>query len=151
MKLNNIKNFVQLTDTIGTAGQPTASQFSEIAAAEYRYVVNLGLSNHPNAVPEEDRLLSEFGIGYIHIPVKFDAPSKVQVKLFCDVMHALKGQKVFVHCIMNFRASAFMYHYLTKVEKMTDAKARSIMFDYWDLEPAWVELMSWSAEDIGLL
>ena len=148
--MESIKNFVQLTDDVATAGQPKADEFSEIADAGYRYVINLGMLDHPHAVNDEDKIASELGLTYLHIPVAFDAPTKEQIRFFCNVMFLLKGQKVFVHCIMNFRVSAFMYHYLSKVEKLPEAQAKSIMFEYWELNPVWEELMSWSSEHIGL-
>ena len=145
-----IKNFVQLTDHVATAGQPTLDEFQLIADSGYRYVINLGMLNHPHAVAEEDRVIAELGLTYIHIPVKFDAPTKEQVKFFCHLMDSLKGAKIFVHCIMNFRVSAFMYHYLSKVEQLNDEQAKSLMFDYWELDPIWSDVMSWTASDIGL-
>ncbi|GGX74299.1 protein tyrosine phosphatase family protein [Saccharospirillum salsuginis] len=145
-----IRNYVQLTENIATAGQPRADQFEVIADAGYQYIINLGMPNHPDAVQEEDKLISELGLGYIHIPVKFDSPTKEQVRTFCKVLSALKDQRVFIHCIMNFRVSAFMYHYLSKIERKSEVKSRSIMFDHWDLEPAWKNLMSWSSRELGL-
>ena len=149
-ELENIKNFVQLTDQIATAGQPRDEQFEQIANAGYRYVINLGLPNHVDAVADEDVQLAALGVTYIHIPVKFDAPSKEQVKFFCQILATLKGEQVFVHCIMNYRVSAFMYHYLTKVENYSDSAARSSMFESWEMPPAWQELMTWTAEDLDL-
>ena len=40
-ELSAIKNFVQLTPLVGTAGQPTKEQFGDIAAAGYVAVINL--------------------------------------------------------------------------------------------------------------
>jgi hypothetical protein len=60
------------------------------------------------------------------------------------------NDKVFIHCIMNFRVSAFMYHFLTKVKNTSDEAARSLMFNYWELDPVWQALMDWTHEDLGL-
>lgn len=148
--MESIKNFVQLTEDIATSGQPGVEEFKLIAEAGYEYIINLGMPNHPDAVKEEDRVISELGINYFHIPVKFDLPTKEQVRFFCNLMAFLKGKKIFVHCIMNYRVSAFMYHYLSKVEKHSEEKSRSLIFDQWEPDPIWQELMSWSSEDIGL-
>jgi protein tyrosine phosphatase (PTP) superfamily phosphohydrolase (DUF442 family) len=148
--MESIKNFVQLTNEVATAGQPMPDEFKAIADAGYKYVINLGMLDHPHAIVEEDKIVSELGLIYLHIPVAFDSPTKEQVRFFCNAMSVLKDQKVFVHCIMNFRVSAFMYHYLSKVEKLTEAQAKSLMFEYWELNPVWEELMSWSSEDISL-
>lgn len=148
--INSVKNFVQLTTDVATAGQPRETDFKDIAEAGYKYVVNLGMPGHPHAVPSENKVVTELGLTYIHIPVVFDSPTKDQVRFFCNLMSSLKGSKVFVHCIMNFRVSAFMYHYLSKIEKLPESEAKSLMFEYWELEPVWKELMSWSSADIGL-
>jgi protein tyrosine phosphatase (PTP) superfamily phosphohydrolase (DUF442 family) len=148
--MESIKNFVQLTDDVATAGQPKFSEFKEIERAGYNYIVNLGMLDHPHAVVEEDKVVSDLGLTYVHIPVAFDSPTKEQVRFFCNLMSSLKGSKVFVHCIMNFRVSAFMYHYLSKVEKLSEEQSKSLMFNYWELDPVWEELMSWSSADIGL-
>jgi len=148
--MNSIKNYVPLTDCIATAGQPTLDQFKLIADSGYEYIINLGMPDHPHAVSEQDKAISELGLTYIHIPVKFDAPTKGQVRFFCNLMASLRGSKVFVHCIMNFRVSAFMYHYLSKVERQGDDQARSLMFNYWKPDPVWEDLLLWTSEDIGL-
>ncbi|MBJ7555569.1 protein tyrosine phosphatase family protein [Marinomonas spartinae] len=148
--MERIKNFVQLTPLIATGGQPKAEQFPKIAEQGYDYVINLGMPDHPDAVLEEDRLVSELGMNYIHIPVKFDAPSKKQVAFFCQLLSSLNTQKIFVHCIMNYRVSAFMYHYFTKVEKRSEQASKSIMFERWDINPVWQDMLKWSAEDLGL-
>lgn len=87
---------------------------------------------------------------YCHIPVPFDAPQPQQVKTFCRMLDALDGQRVFIHCIMNYRVSAFMYHYLTKVVKLSDRLARSEMFDRWQPDPVWTRVLLWSEKEIGL-
>lgn len=148
--MNSIKNLVQMTTNIATAGQPKEIEFIDIADAGYKYVVNLGMPDHPHAVASENKVIAELGMTYIHIPIAFDSPTKEQVRFFCNWMSLLSGTKVFVHCIMNFRVSAFMYHYLSKVEKLPESESKSVMFDYWKLDPVWEEFMSWSSTDIGL-
>lgn len=148
--METIKNFVQISDKIATAGQPTSDELRLVSERGYKHVVNLGMPDHPKSLPEEARLASDLGMSYHHIPVKFDKPRRDQVRLFCNLMVVLKKEKVFVHCIMNFRVSAFMYHYLSKVEKLSEVESKSAVFECWELEPAWNELMSWSSQDIGL-
>lgn len=148
--MERIRNFVQLTENIGTAGQPSADQFSIIAENGYHHVINIGMPDHPDALSNEGKLVSALDMSYIHIPVPFDNPTPDHVKLFCDLLAQIKREKVFIHCIMNYRVSAFMYHYLTKVEKRDESDSRSIMFQKWNIEPAWEKVMSWSSSDLGL-
>lgn len=64
-----IRNFVRLSDSIGTAGQPTAEQFTIVKEVGYQIVVNLALPDLPNALPDEQELVKFQGINYVHIPV----------------------------------------------------------------------------------
>ncbi len=148
--MERIRNFVQLTENFGTAGQPSADKFSIIAENRYQHVINLGMPDHLDALSNEGELVAALGMNYIHIPVPFDTPTPEHVKLFCKILSQIRNEKVFIHCIMNYRVSAFMYHYLSKIEKRDEVNSRSAMFQKWKMEPAWVELMSWSEIDIGL-
>ncbi len=148
--MEKIRNFVQLTENIGTAGQPTADQFPIIAENGYKHVINLGMPDHSDALQNEGEIVSALGMNYIHIPVPFDNPSREHVRLFCRILSQLEKDKVFIHCIMNYRVSAFMYHYLRIIEHRDEAVSRSSIFKIWKMEPAWAELLSWSKTDIGL-
>lgn len=148
--MNSIRNFVQLTERIGTAGQPTESQFSVIAGNGYRHVINLAMPDHEDSIANEGAIVTSLGMSYLHVPVKFDQPEKNQVRLFCNLLSQIKTDRVFVHCIMNYRVSAFMFHYLSKCEGVDKETARSEMFDVWQVEPAWQNLLSWSSADLDL-
>jgi hypothetical protein len=52
-------------------------------------------------------------------------------------MEAFKGKKVWVHCALNYRVSAFLYHYLRTVRKLDDSASRSSVFDWWDPDDTW--------------
>ena len=148
--MERIRNFVQISGNFGTAGQPSADQFPIIAENGYRHVFNIGMPDHPDALDNEGQLVSALGMNYIHIPVPFDNPSPDQVGFFCKMLSQISHEKVFIHCIMNYRVSAFMYHYLSKMEHRDDESARSVMFQKWNMDPVWKELMTWSSSDLGL-
>ena len=112
MAVQDILNFVQLTDRVGTSGQPTPAQFADIAAAGYRAVVNLALPNSDNAIADEGGVVSALRLSYFHLPVLFDAPQLSELRTFIGLMRVLEDRPVWVHCAMNLRVSAFMYHYL---------------------------------------
>jgi len=148
--MERIRNFVQLTEYFGTAGQPLVDQFPIIAENGYQHVINIGMPDHPDALSNEGKLVSALGMTYIHIAVPFDEPTPDHVRLFCKILSQISHEKVFIHCIMNYRVSAFMYHYLSKIENRDESDARSIIFQQWNIEPIWKELMSWSSTDLGL-
>ena len=145
-----IKNFVALTDKIGTSGQPTADQFKLIANAGYRHIINIATPDNNASISNEAEIVTLLGMNYFQIPVPYDKPEPKHVLCFCQLMNALDSEPVFVHCIMNYRVSAFMHHYLSKVVGLEKSAARSPIFNQWQPEPAWRDLLNWSANDIGL-
>lgn len=151
--LKHIRNYVELENPsggiIGTAGQPTREQFVDIARADYRAVINLAMPDHADSIDDEGAIVSALGMNYIHIPVPFDAPTPNQLLRFFHHMNAYASEKVLVHCIMNYRVSAFMFHYQHKSLGMTEAQSRSPMFEQWQPDAVWLNLLQWSAEDIG--
>ena len=130
--MKEIYNYVQLTDRVGTSGQPTAEQFQLIADAGYRTVINLAMADSDNAVANEGSLVAGAGMRYVHLPVPFDNPTAQDLKTFLGVMRAVKDEPVWVHCAMNLRVSAFMYHYLRAEEGADGASARSPVLEKWE-------------------
>ena len=135
--LEAIRNFVQLTPEIGTAGQPRRDQFEQIAAAGYITVINLAMPDHTDAIADEGSLVTALGMTYCHLPVPFDRPRVDHLQRFLALLQAFRGPRLFIHCIMNYRVSAFMFHYLTCFEGYSAAQARSPIFDIWEPEPQW--------------
>ena len=114
-ELSAIKNFVQLTTDVGTSGQPKRDQFELIAKDGYSAVVNLALPTSDHAIADEGSVVTGFGMSYFHIPVDFAKPTVEDLRTFFGTMQALDGRKVWVHCVVNARVSAFMYLYLKHV------------------------------------
>jgi protein tyrosine phosphatase (PTP) superfamily phosphohydrolase (DUF442 family) len=148
--LNSIRNFVQLRKNIGTSGQPTSKQFKLIADAGYEHVVNLATPDHPDSIPNEGQIVTQQGMSYTHIPVPFDAPLPKHVKHFCGIMSILSTEQIFVHCIMNYRVSAFMFHFLSKIEGCSDTESKSEIFDLWVPDKIWKNLLKLTTSEIGL-
>jgi len=146
----DVRNFVQLRERIGTSGQPTKAQFAKIAEAGYEVVLNLAASTHVDTMVDEGEVVTQLGMMYIHLPIPWAQPTQKQVKQFCQVMKALRDTKIWVHCAKNYRVSAFLFHYLEKVEGSSFQEARSPMFSSWTPNETWAELLSWTKEDLGL-
>jgi protein tyrosine phosphatase (PTP) superfamily phosphohydrolase (DUF442 family) len=142
-----IYNWRRLDDRITTSGQPTEPQLADIHALGVTHVVNLGLHTHEKALPDETASVSRLGMTYIHIPVDFQNPTDHDFDKFCAVMADLKDVPVHVHCIANYRVSAFFYRYRRDVLGWDDAKARAAMEDVWRPEGVWAYFISrWVAE-----
>jgi protein tyrosine phosphatase (PTP) superfamily phosphohydrolase (DUF442 family) len=152
MPLGEILNFVQLTPRVATSGQPTAEQLQEIAGAGYQAVVNLALPTSDNAIPDEAGHVTRLRLVYFQIPVLFDAPSATDLRTFVGVMRALEDRPVWVHCAMNLRVSAFMYHYLRHDLGVPEAEARSPVLAKWEprMDEVWRRFLALTPADLQL-
>ena len=68
-RIEDIYNFLKLSNSIATSGQPNEEQFVAIKEAGYQVVVNLALPESTNALPDEQKVVEAQGMQYIHIPV----------------------------------------------------------------------------------
>jgi protein tyrosine phosphatase (PTP) superfamily phosphohydrolase (DUF442 family) len=132
-----IYNWRRIDDRITTSGQPTEPQLAEIQALGVRHVINLGLHSHEKALPDEAASVSGLGMSYIHIPVDFQNPTDGDFAQFCVAMEELKGVPLHVHCIANYRVSAFFYRYRRDVLGMDETQARADMEQIWRPEGVW--------------
>jgi protein tyrosine phosphatase (PTP) superfamily phosphohydrolase (DUF442 family) len=137
-----IYHWRRLDDRITTSGQPTEGQLKDPHALGIRHIVNLGLHNHEKALPDEAATVSRLGMAYIHIPVDFQNPTGQDFDQFCDVMEQLKDVPVHVHCIANYRVSAFFYRYRRDVLGMDEVRARADMEEVWRPEGVWATFVS---------
>jgi protein tyrosine phosphatase (PTP) superfamily phosphohydrolase (DUF442 family) len=151
-ELRQITNFVPLTEDVGTSGQPAREQFRAIADAGYAAVINLALPTSDHAIADEGSLVTALGLGYFHIPVKFEAPTVDDLRTFIGVMRALEGKKVWVHCVVNARVSAFMYHYLRHVRGLDERASRSVVLDRWapQMDETWRNFLALAPSEIGV-
>ena len=136
-----IYNWRRLDDRITTSGQPTASQLADIRALGVSHVVNLGLHTHEKALPDEAACVSDLGMTYIHIPVVFQAPTDDDFDRFCAAMEQLKEVPMHVHCIANYRVSAFFYRYRRDVLGTGETQARAEMERIWHPEGVWARFV----------
>jgi protein tyrosine phosphatase (PTP) superfamily phosphohydrolase (DUF442 family) len=152
MAIQDILNYVQLTPRIGTSGQPSAEQLKDIAAGGYRAVVNLALPTSDNALPDEGGHVTRLGLAYFQIPVRFDAPRVEELRTFVGLMRVLEDRPVWVHCAMNLRVSAFLYHYLRHDLGVPEAEARSPVLAKWEprMDAVWRAFLALDPDELGL-
>jgi protein tyrosine phosphatase (PTP) superfamily phosphohydrolase (DUF442 family) len=148
--LSVIRNFVRLTPTIATAGQPTREQYALLPAAEITAVVNLATTEHPDAIREEGAVAADLGLTYVQIPVPWQKPEPPHVQSLFRIMEALSDQPVLVHCIMNYRVSAFLFLYLRLIRALPESEARSPIFDLWEPDETWRRVLSWGPRELGM-
>ena len=132
-----IYHWHRLDDRITTSGQPSETQLADIAALGVRYVINLGLHSHEKALPDEAVTVDALGMTYVHIPVDFKNPTERDFDAFCTALKEASDGPVHVHCIANYRVSAFFYRYRRTVLGMDAARARADLDQVWQPDPVW--------------
>lgn len=113
-----------------TSGRIEVGDVARLAAIGVRHVINLALDDHPEALADEEELLAAQGIGYTHIPVPFASPGEEHFSDFCDALER-GGRPVHIHCIMNWRVSAFLYRFNRDRGSMAEPHARALMEVQW--------------------
>ncbi|WP_435418842.1 sulfur transferase domain-containing protein [Parerythrobacter aurantius] len=126
----DICNWQRRPDGITTSGRLLPGDPARLAAIGVRHVINLALDSHPEALADEAALLAQQGIAYTHIPVPFDAPTRDHVAAFEAALEAAEGP-VHVHCIMNYRVTAFFY-LLDRARGLPEQEAAARMARVWD-------------------
>ena len=136
--LNDIYNVRLVDPTLATSGQPSDEELVAIAAAGYRVIVNIALHDDPRySLPDEASSVKALGLEYVHIPVKFDAPTARDFEAFCDVMDRLRGVKTWVHCAANKRVSTFLGLYWHLRGAQPRDQAFALMDSVWEPNDVW--------------
>ena len=130
-------NYRRISASLGCCGQPAREQWDWIAAQGYQTVINLALSTSPNALPDEAELCAARGIHHVHIPVAWEAPTPAGLARFFEVMEAGRGRSVLVHCVLNYRASAFVFLWRVLRRGEAPEAARQDMLSVWQPDDTW--------------
>ena len=140
---DDIPCWQRLDDRTTTSGRIAAGDIARLSAIGVRHIINLALAESPGGLADEDRLIAAAGLRYTHIPVPFDAPEEHHFQAFRAAYDA-DEEPVHVHCIMNWRVSAFFYRYNRDVRGLDEGAARGLMEQQWSPEtngnehaPAW--------------
>lgn len=57
-----IFSYYQATDDIATSGQPTKTEFGEIAENGYTVIINLAMPDHENSIANEGSIVTSLGM-----------------------------------------------------------------------------------------
>lgn len=93
--LTTIHNFRAISETLATAGQPTAEQLAAIASAGYGVVINLALPTSDRALPNEEAIVTGLGMDYVAIPVVWEEPTLADLAQFFQIWIPM-GNAVFL-------------------------------------------------------
>ncbi|MBI5965752.1 MAG: protein tyrosine phosphatase family protein [Chloroflexi bacterium] len=109
--MENIYNYLKLSDTLFTSGMPTPEQIPSIAENGVQVVINLATSKSEGWMPNEKELMEAQHVSYYNIPVDWGNPTPENLNEFTSIMDKHNNDKVLVHCQANYRATGFVTLY----------------------------------------
>ena len=140
----------QVSDWLWSSGQLSESDIDELPILGINAVVNLALPTSPNALPGEAEMITGKGICYFQIPVVWQNPELEQLKIFFDLLDSFRGKKVWVHCAMNMRVSAFIYLYRKLRLKEDEGSASYPMRHIWKPDDVWQSFIKLAGETMEI-
>ncbi|PHO10208.1 hypothetical protein CPG37_05925 [Malaciobacter canalis] len=146
--MDTILNYIKINENISTSGQPTEDELKMIANNDFKVVINLALCDSSLALENEDKIVSDLGLTYIHIPVDFQNPELENLKIFLNILNGFVNEKVWIHCSKNYRVTSFMYVFHKYFLKTPFEQIDLSMFDFWTPNTQWQELMKISFEEL---
>lgn len=132
-----LRNFLEVTPGLATAGQPAEGQFVEVARRGVRLVVNLALPTSDFALPNERRTVEDLGMEYVAIPVPFDAPTVDHFLTFERALRARPDVPTLVHCAMNWRGTSFAALFAERNLGWSRARADDFRRRFWSPNDVW--------------
>ncbi len=136
-RLDDILHHHEVSRRLHSSGQPTAEELPVIADAGFTAVINLAMNHSDGALPQEGQWLNKLGLAYAQVPVPFEAPTTAHLQAFFGLMQAWAGERVWVHCALNYRASVFLYLHARQVEQASHEQAQAAMWPYWQPDDCW--------------
>lgn len=130
---DDIRAWQRLSERVTTSGRLQEHDPARLAAIGVRHVINLAPAEHPEALPGAEAAFAALGVAYTHIPVPFDAPTEEHYRAFVTALEAAE-EPVHVHCIANWRVSAFFYRWHRDACGMAEPEARALMERQWSPE-----------------
>ncbi len=144
MSIQEIYNYIWVDEQISTAGQPTAQQFISVAEDGFQTIINLAPYNPEHSIEDEAGLVRSLGLRYVHIPVNWDMPLESDFETFEIVLKGLSAGRTLIHCVANYRASAFYALYAQKNLAWSEQQAETFRAAIWKGSdyPVWDDLIA---------
>lgn len=106
--IEEIINFLQLSENLISGGMPTEEQLKSVAESGFQVVINLAPSTSTGALQKEEKIVTALGMQFINIPVIWNNPTRENLDEFMKAMQTHKDNNIFVHCQANYRATGFI-------------------------------------------
>ena len=143
MSIESSYNFRKLSGKLTTSGVVSEDTLKSLSEEGYEAVVNLLPQSNEHAVPEEKEIIESQGIFYVHIPVDFAAPTKVDLEEFISQLDNMSNKKMHIHCAANWRVSAFYSVYAVSKGIWSSDAAKEFIAGLWNPSeyPVWQKLL----------
>jgi uncharacterized protein (TIGR01244 family) len=144
MSTQEIYNFRKVNDQLITGGQPTEEQLRSAAEEGFTTVINLATDDPRFSLPGEADLVRSLGMTYHHIPVEWHNPTLKDFEAFENLLEQLPKTKTLIHCMANFRVTAFYALYAQKHLGWSEAQAEQFKMSVWQGSdyPIWEKFIS---------
>ena len=139
--LSDISNYREYSDLFSSAGQPNKKQLKTLRDAGFERIVYLAFTGSSTALDDEDQIVKDLGMDYIHIAVDWENPTASDFHAFAGAMQSGPQQKTLLHCQVNFRASAFSFLYRVIYNEVPVADAKEDMNSVWQPNETWRDLI----------
>jgi protein tyrosine phosphatase (PTP) superfamily phosphohydrolase (DUF442 family) len=139
-KIDDIINYLKLTDRISTAGQPLADEIGLVSENGFQVVIFLALFEN-SELPQEKEMIENMGLIFEHIPVVFKNPQIPEFTCFIEIIKKHNDKKIFIHCEMNMRVSVFMSLYFMVIENLPYKDAMRLINKIWQPDEIWKKFM----------
>ncbi len=137
IKLEEIREFLQIGENIYSSGQPTVDQLKMLGEEGFTVVINLATEKSPDAVPNEREIVMDSGMAYVHIPVEWENPTRADLEKFFAMFDKYDYYKTYVHCARNMRASVFIFLFRVIILKEDPEKCWENVLDIWVPDETW--------------
>lgn len=148
-ELSDISNYREYSPNFSSSGQPTKEQLALLKDEGFERIVYIAFSNSREAFADEDVVVKELGMDYVHIPVIWDKPTAADFYAFAGSMRRDADRRTLLHCQVNYRASAFSFLYRVLYEDVPVVQAKADMNTVWQPNSTWRELIFEILEENG--
>lgn len=139
--LDQIREYLHIEDDIYTSGQPTEDQIPLLTLQKFEIIINLATIHSPEAIKNEQELVMDNGMAYVHIPVEWSAPTRENLEKFFHFFSSYHQFKTFVHCAKNMRVSSFIFLYRTLQENKNPQVCLADLLTIWNPNSTWQTYM----------
>lgn len=135
------ENIHQVFDWLWSSGQLSANDITTLPRLGIEVVINLAPPTSSVALPGEAELVTLGNMVYLQIPVSWERPELHQLMQFFGALETFSGCKIWLHCAMNMRASAFIYLYRRLCLGEDEELSAFPMREVWTPNPVWQQFI----------